>query len=106
MTGSLPLPVLYRTDLPGAQPAAQPGARQRNHDERERIPPGTEFRPPVPRCDNARDTQDNTYDAEDQSVLHGPIGCEPRHDVTAYDAVDHAITDREQPQGRTHRLEP
>src|SRR5258708_4522524 len=78
------------------QSAARPGLRHREHDERKRIPVRPERRPFVPRHGGAQNAHSKADDAAHEGVLHMPIGCEPRDDVAAQDAVDGAIARRKQ----------
>src|SRR5689334_11189388 len=76
---------LMSSQLQHAEFAAEPGGRHGSGDEREGIPVGSQVGA-VPGGNSAGSTQDQANEAAYQGVLHGPIGREPRRDVTTSDA--------------------
>ena len=67
---------------------------------------GSEGGPAVPGRNGTQNAYGKAHDAERQSMLHGPIGREPRCEVAARDAKDDAIGRRKQEERIAHRLAP
>src|SRR5262249_4930966 len=87
-------------------PSAQPRARERRGDERERIPvrPGRWLQ--VPRGGCGCGCYRNPDDAKHNCVRKRPIGREPGGQIAAGDGDDHAIRCGEQGQAVANRLTP
>ena len=66
---------------------------------------GAEGRSHIPRHGGAHRTQHKTNDAACQSVLHGPIGCEPGREVAARDPEDREIAKKKEEEIREKMMD-
>ena len=95
-----------RVQLHNAESAAQPGARYRGDDERDRIPVRPEGWSLVPRQQGTGSARDKAHDTKRQGVRHWPIGGKPGGDVAPRDTVDGALNCCQQQQRIAYPLTP
>jgi hypothetical protein len=94
------------TQLSFAQPSTRPRARQRSHNQRQRIPMRPKRRPLVPRHNRPRNTHNKTDKASDQGMPHRPIRSKPRRNIAAQNTKDNPIRRSQHQRPIAHRLPP
>jgi hypothetical protein len=88
------------------QPSTHPRARQRSHNQRQRIPMRPKRRPLVPRHNCPRNTHNKTDKAGDHGVSHRPIRSKPRCDIAADNTKHNPIRRSQHQRPIAHRLPP
>jgi hypothetical protein len=94
------------TQLPLPHPSTHPGARQRSHNQRQRIPMRPKRRPLVPRYNRPRNTHNKTDKPGDQGMPHWAIRSKPSRNIAAHNAEDDPIRGSQHKRPITHRLPP
>jgi hypothetical protein len=92
------------------KPPADPRTRQRDHNQRQRIPMRPKRRPLVPRNCSAGNTRKKTDDTNPHGMPHRPVRSKPRRNIAAHDGKHNAIRRRQHqrpiaqwlPQRRKH----
>jgi hypothetical protein len=77
-------------------------ARQRDHDQAQRIPPGSEIPILVVRCSREQNGQHRCHRPQNQSMPQGPVGSASRRGPTRRYAFESPVEGSQQPEAARH----
>ena len=88
------------------KPSPHPRTRQRNHNQRDRVPMRPKLRPAIPRNNRSSNTHDKSDKARHHRMPHRPVRSEPRRNITSRHPKHSAISRSQRQRPIAHRLSP